>query len=62
MDRLDNSRGYEPDNVVACCPICNKVRLDHFTPDEMRQVIGPAIRAVLDARNGSKTRVGNQGP
>ena len=23
IDRVDNARGYEPDNVVACCAICN---------------------------------------
>lgn len=28
LDRLDNSRGYEPDNVVPCCAICNKMKLD----------------------------------
>src|SRR5579859_3794845 len=22
IDRVDNSRGYEPDNVVPCCKIC----------------------------------------
>lgn len=23
IDRIDNSRGYEPDNVVPCCTTCN---------------------------------------
>lgn len=28
LDRRDNSRGYEPDNVVPCCRICNKMKSD----------------------------------
>jgi hypothetical protein len=23
IDRVDNSRGYEPNNVVSCCKVCN---------------------------------------
>jgi hypothetical protein len=26
IDRVDNSRGYEPDNVVPCCKICNRTK------------------------------------
>lgn len=50
LDRLDNKRGYEPDNVVPCCTICNRVRNDVFTHEEMAQVIGPLIERVLLAR------------
>jgi len=28
MDRLDNSKGYVEDNVVSCCFICNRAKLD----------------------------------
>lgn len=28
LDRVDNSKGYTPDNVVACCGICNKAKRD----------------------------------
>lgn len=45
LDRLDNSRGYTPKNVVSCCRECNLVRGDRFTPDEMR-LIGAAVRDV----------------
>lgn len=35
IDRLDNDNGYESDNVVSCCSICNyakrAMRYDHFT-------------------------------
>lgn len=28
IDRIDNNRGYEPDNVVACCGECNKAKVN----------------------------------
>lgn len=50
LDRLDNSFGYHLDNVVPCCTICNLSRRNHFTPEEMRRFVGPAIRTVREAR------------
>jgi len=29
IDRVDNSKGYTNDNVVSCCVICNRAKLDH---------------------------------
>ena len=26
LDRIDNNRGYVPDNVVPCCKRCNKAK------------------------------------
>lgn len=26
IDRVDNDRGYVPDNVVSCCTMCNKAK------------------------------------
>lgn len=26
IDRVDNTRGYEPDNVVPCCKTCNRAK------------------------------------
>lgn len=28
IDRLDNTRGYEPDNVVPCCALHNRMKMD----------------------------------
>jgi len=28
IDRLDSSKGYEPDNCVSCCKTCNREKLD----------------------------------
>jgi hypothetical protein len=29
IDRVDNSKGYDIDNCVTCCEICNRMKLDH---------------------------------
>ena len=28
IDRVDNNKGYVPDNVVSCCRICNEAKKD----------------------------------
>lgn len=28
IDRLDNSKGYNKENIVTCCGICNRMKLD----------------------------------
>lgn len=28
IDRIDNDRGYEIDNVVTCCSYCNRAKMD----------------------------------
>lgn len=28
IDRIDSSKGYLEDNVVACCKVCNRAKLD----------------------------------
>ena len=33
IDRVDNSRGYVPDNVVPCCKVCNRAK-DTMTQEE----------------------------
>jgi hypothetical protein len=49
LDRLDNSRGYNFDNIVLCCIACNRMRNDTFTYDEMIQ-IGKTVREVWKKR------------
>lgn len=26
LDRVDNARGYERDNLAACCSMCNQIK------------------------------------
>lgn len=31
VDRIDSNKGYEVGNVVPCCGICNRMKLNHST-------------------------------
>ena len=33
VDRVDNTKGYIEDNVVACCNMCNTAKLNHTKED-----------------------------
>ncbi len=43
LDRLNNTLGYLPNNVVSCCGTCNKVRMDTFSPEETRVMVDAVI-------------------
>lgn len=49
MDRLDNSGGYTPDNVVPCCWPCNQARNTVFTPEEML-LLGQVVACIKAER------------
>lgn len=53
LDRLDNASGYLLSNVVPSCGLCNHVRSDHFTHEEML-TLGRVISHILKARPGNK--------
>ena len=36
LDRIDNNKGYQIDNVLPCCGICNKIRNNFLTVEEMK--------------------------
>lgn len=38
MDRSDNSKGYEIDNIVFSCFLCNSLKSDFFTEHEMKNI------------------------
>lgn len=29
LDRIDSSVGYQIDNLISCCSVCNRMKLDH---------------------------------
>lgn len=42
IDRIDSSLGYTTDNVVPCCTMCNRMKLDYITSDwlaKMKQIL-----------------------
>ena len=56
LDRLDNQRGYEPLNIVPCCTICNRVRGDHYSPEETKIAV-QAVMAFRQSRGNASNRV-----
>lgn len=48
-DRIDNTKGHTIDNVIPACYLCNTVRNNHFSVDEMK-LLGNTIRQILDRR------------
>jgi len=38
IDRKDNNKGYTPDNVVPACFLCNKIKGNFFTEEEMLRI------------------------
>ena len=56
LDRIDNSRGYEPGNVVPCCTACNLIRGDILTHEQML-MIGPQLMEFrLEREAASRSR------
>ena len=35
LDRIDNDRGYVKENCVVCCTVCNGIKGNRLTYDEM---------------------------
>jgi len=38
IDRKNNNKGYELDNIVLACLRCNYIKSDYFTEEEMLQI------------------------
>lgn len=52
-DRINNSKGHSMDNVLPCCSVCNSVRSDIFTVEEMIK-IGKTIKELRIDRDIEK--------
>jgi hypothetical protein len=48
-DRIDNNKGHTKNNVVSSCLICNLVRNNIFSPEEMK-LLGPIIKQIKEQR------------
>ncbi len=49
LDRIDNDKNYEINNVVVCCGDCNRTRGDRFSFEEFT-LLAPTIRAIREER------------
>lgn len=49
LDRLDNSQGHTMLNIVPCCSLCNIVRGNLLSFDEMK-LLGPVLRNIQENR------------
>jgi hypothetical protein len=49
LDRLDNLKGYTLSNVVPCCTVCNYIKRDWFTVQEMKK-LGRVIKLIKASR------------
>jgi 5-methylcytosine-specific restriction endonuclease McrA len=49
IDRKDNQRGYEIENCVLACALCNNAKSDKFTYSEFQRV-GDVIREIWQQR------------
>ena len=52
LDRLDNSIGYTKENCVVCCPLCNGIRSNILTVNEML-LLGKTINQIKRNRNAN---------
>jgi len=52
VDRKDNEKGYNEENCVLACAICNNAKSDKFTYEEFKKV-GEAIKEVWLLRKKS---------
>lgn len=57
IDRLDNSKPYELDNIVLACYRCNYIKSDFFSKEEMIE-IGKIIRRKYEINNASINNIG----
>lgn len=39
LDRTDNNKGYSKDNLVRCCKICNRVKGQYLSQEEMLELV-----------------------
>jgi hypothetical protein len=39
LDRMDNTQGYVPNNVVSCCTVCNRIKGPNFSVEETKVMV-----------------------
>lgn len=55
VDRKDSSKGYEIDNCVLACAVCNNAKSDKFTYEEFT-IVGDTIGKIWrERKNANQT-------
>lgn len=49
IDRIDNSKGYDKDNCVACCTECNFTRGNRYSYEEF-VLLSPILKLIKSNR------------
>lgn len=49
LDRIDNNRGYDSDNVLTCCGDCNLLRMHKLTVEETK-LLAVTLRRFREAK------------
>jgi hypothetical protein len=50
VERLDGGKGYQLDNIALACYICNTIRNEFFTAEEMETTLAPVLRQLVERR------------
>lgn len=43
LDRIDNTKGYQLDNVLPCCGVCNSIRNDYLSVKETEIAVSAIV-------------------
>jgi len=44
IDRIDNTIGYEPGNIISCCKNCNAIKSDFLSFEETKALINLLLK------------------
>ena len=55
LDRKDNKKGYDKDNLVVCCWFCNELKSNRLTFEEMKMLSG-SLRKIMKSRRGGEEK------
>jgi hypothetical protein len=53
LDRKDNDHGYSKENCVVACPMCNRIKNNHLSYEEMLR-LSPVLREIVVERRRMK--------
>lgn len=60
IDRKDNAQGYTAKNSLPCCGLCNAVKSNRFTFDQMKQ-IGRVLQILEKSENAPRKKISRTG-